>query len=611
MSIPNQIGAKSSIPASLLRNQALLCSLALVVCTLISRPFVEMGIDDDWSYIRSALHVAQTGKIAYYGWSTPILGCQLYLGALFIRLFGFSFSVVRFSVLLFAAVTVYLLHRILVRCGIGETYATLGTLTFCLSPLFLPLSFSFMTDVPGLFSLLLCLYLCLRSLQTASDTSAFNWLVLAAVSNVVSGSVRQTAWLGLLVIVPSAGWLLRNRRLPWVKLAVLWLFSLLCIYACIRWFGRQPFTQRETPIQDLLGFRSIAIMIRDLSFFVLCIPMFLLPVLMAFVTPVWVRTRRTRIAIAIALAGVAVMVLALYVYLLQYHHPLQGWLAPWGGTRVTDQGLINFPEIGVRPSAIDPVVRAMISLVVLAGAATCLACIFGAPSLRPSGGTPRSRYRVLSSREVAFLFGPFTAIYLAVLLPRNAVISLSQRYLLPLLVVVLVVVLRQYRQKVNTPHPPVVSLACLLVVACYSVAAMHDFCAMQRARLTAASEIIAAGVPRTGFYGGFDYDSWNQVEISGFVMSPNINLPAGIHPMPPGNPGSAPCGVWYGDMLPAIHPSYAVSFDQLACQGPSLFAPIKYRTWLPPYTGTFYIQTVAARASAMPSGVEQDARASQ
>src|SRR5579863_6250284 len=135
MPIVSQRDGRISTAANLLRNQALFCSLALVVCTLISRPFVEMGIDDDWSYIRSALHVAQTGRIAYYGWSSAILGWQLYLGALFIRLFGFSFSVVRLSVLLVAAVTVYLLHRILVRCGIGETYATLGTLTFALSPL--------------------------------------------------------------------------------------------------------------------------------------------------------------------------------------------------------------------------------------------------------------------------------------------------------------------------------------------------------------------------------------------------------------------------------------------------------------------------------------------
>jgi len=563
-----------------------------------------MGIDDDWSYIRSALHVAQTGQIAYYGWSSPILGWQLYLGALFIKLFGFSFSVARVSVLLVAGVTVYLLHRILVRCGIGETYATVGTLTFAISPLFLPLAFSFMTDVPGLFSLLLCLYLCLRALDAATNTSAFNWLIFAAVSNVVSGSVRQTSWLGVIVIVPSTCWILRNRRLPWLKASVLWLISLLCIFACIRWFGHQPFTLRETPIEDILQHRSFGVIVREVFFFVLCIPMILLPVLMAFINPVWVTTRRARIAVFIALAGVAAVVGALSIHLLLHHHPLQGWLAPWGGTRLTAQGLISFPEIGVRPNVIDPIVRVLISLVVLVAASACMACIFGSPGSRQSGSAPR--YTALSSREFASLLAPFTTVYFALLLPHAAVGSLSQRYLLPLLVVALAAALRLYQRKVGTARLPVLSLVCFLIIAGYSVAAMHDFYAMERARLTAANEITAAGIPRIGFYGGFNYDSWTQVENRGYVTPSNVNLPPGIRPMPPGNPASAPCGVWYADMVPAIHPSYAVSYDQLACQGPSRFAPVDYRTWLPPHSGTFYIQTVGAtRDTPVPSTIEQ------
>jgi len=598
MSNVSQREARTSLSANLLRNQALLCSLALVVCTLISRPFVEMGIDDDWSFIRSALHVAETGQIAYFGWGAPILGWQLYLGALFIKVFGFSFSVVRLSVLLVSAVTVYLLHRILVRCGIGEIYATMGTLTFAISPLFLPLAFSFMTDVPGLFSLLLCLYLCLRALHAATNTSAFNWLIFAAVSNVVSGSVRQTSWLGVIVIVPSTCWILRNRRLPWVKAALLWFISLLCIFACIRWFEHQPFIQPENPIEDILHRSSLGAIIREVFFFLLCIPMFLLPVLMAFITPVWVKTRRARIAVCIALAGVTAVVLALYIHLHLHRHPLLGWLAPWGGTRVTAQGLITFPEIGVRPSVIDPFVRAIISLVVLLSGSACIACLFGSAGARQSGRSPR--YRALSSRELAFLLAPFATVYFILLLPHGAIGSLSQRYLLPLLVVALVAVLRLYQQKVGTARLPVLSLVCLFIVAAYSVAAMHDFYAMERTRLILANEIRAVGVPRTGFYGGFDYDSWTQVDNWGYVTPSDINLPPGMQPIPSRPPSSAPCSVWYADLVPAIHPGYALSLDQVACDGPSRFAPAQYRTWLPPYSGSLYVQTVSTEASPIP-----------
>ncbi len=76
----------------------------------------------------------------------------------FIKIFGFSFTVVRFSMLPIAMVTVYLFHQILRRFGINPGNAVLGALTLALSPMFLPLAASFMTDVPGLLVILIWVY---------------------------------------------------------------------------------------------------------------------------------------------------------------------------------------------------------------------------------------------------------------------------------------------------------------------------------------------------------------------------------------------------------------------------------------------------------------------
>ena len=56
---------------------ALFCALAVLLCELVSRPYAEMGISDDWSYIRTAQVLAATGHIAYNGWGAPMLGWQL------------------------------------------------------------------------------------------------------------------------------------------------------------------------------------------------------------------------------------------------------------------------------------------------------------------------------------------------------------------------------------------------------------------------------------------------------------------------------------------------------------------------------------------------------
>lgn len=591
----SQREAKPSIFALLQGNQALLCSLVLLVCALIPRPFVEMGFADEFTYIRSALHLAQTGHVAYFGWGSPMLGWQLYLGALFIKILGFSFTVVRFSGLTVSVATVFLLHRILIRCGISETNASVGTLTLVLSPLFLPLAFSFMTDVPGLFSLLLCLYLCIRSVQAATDTSALNWLFFAAVSNVLSGTVRQTSWLGVIVIIPSALWLLRERPISRVKGCLLWIISLACTYAFNRWFQHQPYVEPISLMQDIHARRPPLVVMNYVSSFLLGIPLFLLPLLVGFITPVWVRTRKSRVAVLIAITILAAMVLVgFYLY---FNSPGLGWLAPWGSNYVTQYGLIKVPDLGARPVVLGPLLRIIVTFLVFVAVLAFAACISSSAGPRRSETSQKSQF--LSDRELAFLLAPVTMVYFGLLLPRGAVGLMFDRYLLPLLVVALILILRLYQQKVAA-RLPVLSFVCLLLCAGYSMTLMHDLFTMERARLAAIDELRAAGIARTAFYGGIEYDGWTQIDNWGYVPSSVMNLPPGPHPTPSWNPSSESCHYMFAPRFVAIQPSYALSFDSVACDGPSRFASVEYHTWLPPYDGAIYVQKVSVAESKVP-----------
>src|SRR5260370_11262958 len=140
-----------------------------------------------------------------------MLGWAIPWAAVFIKLFDFSFTAVRLSPLPLAMASVYLLHASLIRFGITARNAMVGTLTLGLSPLFLPLAASYMTDVAGLFCILLCLYLCQRALAAHSDRTAILWLACAALTNVAGGTVRQIAWVGTLIMVASRAWVLRER----------------------------------------------------------------------------------------------------------------------------------------------------------------------------------------------------------------------------------------------------------------------------------------------------------------------------------------------------------------------------------------------------------------
>ena len=152
-----------------LRLPALFCSLCVLLCELISRPFANMGISDDGPYILMAHTLAYTGHILYNGWAAAMLGWQLYLGAAFIKLFGFSFTTVRMSTAFVAIGAGFPAPANARRRRHLERNATIATLALVLSPLYLMLSVTYMSDIFGLFAFVLCLYGCLAPCRAPTD----------------------------------------------------------------------------------------------------------------------------------------------------------------------------------------------------------------------------------------------------------------------------------------------------------------------------------------------------------------------------------------------------------------------------------------------------------
>jgi hypothetical protein len=257
------------------------CAFVLILCYFLIRPYAEIGINDDWVYIRDALKVAQTGHISYSGNETPILGWQLYFGAFFIRLFGFSFTAVRVATVIEAVATVFVLERTFERAGLNFRNATLATMTFALSPLCLPLVCTFMTDVSGVLCVVVCLYMCLRALQARSENSAMAWICLASLVNAAGGTARQIAWLGVLVMVPSTLWLLRRNRRVLIAGCISWIAGVGMVAASMHWFARQPYTV-SAQLLNLSGFDLVKNFGRVMLGGAGVLTLFALPVLLFF-----------------------------------------------------------------------------------------------------------------------------------------------------------------------------------------------------------------------------------------------------------------------------------------------------------------------------------------
>jgi hypothetical protein len=569
-----------------LRIPALLCALSVLLCDLIARPFASMSVCDDGPYILMAQHLAATGHIVYNGGATAMLGWQLYLGAAFIKLFGFSFTAVRMSTVLVAMATAFLLQRIMVRSNITERNATLGTLALVLSPLSLMLTATYMTDITGLFAVVVCLYSCIRALQSTTSRSTILWLCFAVLSNALCGTSRQIAWLGILVIVPSTLWLLRaQRRGPaeyrriLIAGAAATLAGVVFLFACMHWFSRQPYILPEPLLPKSF---SLSYTLGSLVTFYLDLP-FLLLALTALFLP-QLRSLRPRILALLSVLFLGYLFLATYPSHLRGHFPLEPMLhnGNWVSVHGIYEGVISLSDWHSQtPIFLTTPVCILLTLVSIGGLLGLLASLRRTWKTPAAPTTPNS----LTWHQLTILLAPFTLAYMLLLLPRSTGL-LFDRYALELLLVAAIVLVRYYQDRIH-PNLPFSATLLVAVMAIYAIAVTHNTFSLDRARLALAAELNANGVPDTSVDNGWEYNFDVEIHQAGYLNDARILLPAHAYtPTPPPPPGI--CHTLFSDATPHIHPLYGISFQPNVCNGPAPFAPVHYSRWLASTPGTLY-----------------------
>jgi hypothetical protein len=563
--------------------EGLVCGCVVVAAICGSHPYAEMGFIDDWSYVKTVFEYARTGHFVYNGWATAMLGWQIPWGALFVKLFGYSFTAARLSMLPVDLAAIWLFYSILERFGIERRNAVFGTLTLGLSPLFIPLGASYMTDVPGLFVILLCLYLCLRAIDARNARNALLWLALAAGTNVAGGTVRQIAWLGALVMVPSTAWLMRRRQRALVTGALLWAFSAAGIFACLRWWNRQPYGVPERIAQGPVSSAMVAHLGAELLKALLCTCLLVFPLLIAWLPRYKTFPQRIRVTLA-----ALILALAAAAYILHLHGTLEHRVAPWLGHVIGTESMFSSTGemLGTRAVTLNLFWRTLLSLGVIAAAGACLVDTWLCRRHNQSvADEPDSRLR-----KAAYLLGLYTVCYCSLLVSRGLYSFIYDRYLLGVVPVAMIVILLLYETNVRK----MLSLwpfFILAAISSYAVAATHDWFALSRARVQAVALVRAQGVPLRRIQGGFDFDGWTQLENAPSVNWAAIeNPPNTYRPYGP-DPGLAsPCRLNFSAYTPTINPEYFVVFKPMPCLDASQFGPINYHNWLPPHTRSIFIQ---------------------
>lgn len=534
-----------------------------------------MGLVDDFSYVRTAFIFAKTGHFVFNGWATAMLGAQIVWAAPFIKLLGYSFFATRVSTVVLATLCVWITHAVFRRVGLDRWPAVLGALTLGLSPLFVPMAVSFMTDISGLIAIVACIYCCLRAMESDEIRAVVAWLVLAEIVGLLGGTTRQIAWVTVLAMVPSAAWILRRRRGILPLGIALWLVSVAFIGACMWWFKHQPFNVPELLIQKRLHLRDARELAGTMLAALLCLCFVLMPVLAAGV----VALRRLKLR---ELAGlVAVAILAVFVCRFITYHLAEKGLLPWTGDIIDKLDVFDTPNawlLGVAPTALHVTGRAIGSVIVLFTTALFVFALYKARGTVRSDAVHRHSWR-----DLITLLGPFTVAYVALLVPRGIWAMVIDRYLLPLMVVVMIFLLRLYQERVSS-RVQWTSWVVLFILGTFTVLGTHDWIASHRARLEAVQQLERAGIPRWKIEAGYEFDGMTQIELRGVVIDPRVHYPAGVDTRPWLPTGLSPqCKLLFNPHTPAVHPELFLAYEQVPCLEPSRFGAVSYQGWLPPF----------------------------
>ncbi len=558
-----------------------ICVAVVAAAILIIWPVAEMPYGDDTAYSYIALNLAQTGQFAYNGWETALLVIHAYWGALFIRLFGFSFECVRFSTIPFSLGAVGFCYLLVRRAGLRERAACFVTLLFGLSPLFLPVSVSYMTDAPALFFVFASLYSLSRAEEESEKGRGFPWLVLGTILGFMGGASRQIVWLVTLVVLPYLAWV--RRRQTW--------FAIACLAACVlvsggvaavmAWFNHQPYAISQPsvfselkqaikyPVPELDAMARLLLML-----FLMC-----LPAALPFVVRAWINTWQGRIArkmtVAALLLGVAAAMLL---------HPALGSI-PWVASTLNWEGINGSAPLPGRPVVLTRPIRAVVAITVYAGACILLGELANIRTLMRrvlrSLRNPGSGEFTLAAMSI------FSLVYFGLIVLRNRDFDVFDRYLLPILPWAATVLLVWFEsdQRVKPVLPRVMPFAWALlgIFALYGIASTQDLWALARARASATRQLEIAGVPRTAIDAGFEYNAWTELLINGRLNSRWVVNP----------PGAYRAGL--GE-TPSVVPLYRLEYKPTPETIASQFGTVPFVSFLPPFHKRVSIDRVRERS---------------
>ncbi len=170
----------------------------LLLELLFIRPFGNFPLYDDWTPALSVASFTGSGTFFYPAYLSAFSFVPILYGIAVSMVFGFSFGVLRLTTILLAWGCACLLYSFLRRSDFSVRTSIDSTLLMLVSPLFVFLSNTFMSDIPGLFFLLAALYFFSRGFRERR----YSLIIIGACCSLFGFFTRQ---FNILLLLAGAG----------------------------------------------------------------------------------------------------------------------------------------------------------------------------------------------------------------------------------------------------------------------------------------------------------------------------------------------------------------------------------------------------------------------
>jgi hypothetical protein len=483
---PGDVAAAWPIPAPLDRRDALnvaLLLVAFVLVLLVVPPGRSYPVIDDWIYGQSVQRLLALDYRPHDYALTSALG-HLVWGAVFVWLFGFSFSVLTAANLIISAACLGVFYLLLRQTGIAPGYALFGTALLGCNPIYLHLSYSYMTDITFMLYVLAACTCYIKGAVT--DNSA--WLWAGGGLSALGYLTRQP---GVLVAVAALFYLWWVRQLSARTALATALLPALAVAAFMVWERTQLVPLVSYTVDDFLRGKledPWGAVVTQAQRLVL-----VAPALGWALLPLLTRARKA-IMVPVVFTG--------FVFFLIRGVTIAGTMFPEFGNVVDRTGFVmyEFNALPVWNIVVWSLIALLGTFILSVFIVSCGERVVEWVRSRPWRGA-READPTLLLYVTAALIGLLTI----------AAPYLYDRYLLPLVPLLMVPALRTL-QVTTIDRVQAWRWASVLVLLLFFVIAQTDHRAKATARWEAAEGIVAQGVLPEHVIAGFEWTGWMYYE---------------------------------------------------------------------------------------------------